>query len=281
MGIYYNIMLNKNPNSNHKYQQRGSQSASNGMKKSISIIIVTYNSARTVEKCLISIKAQQEVYAQTIVVDNASSDATVDKVSKLNPDYLIKRKTNGGFAMAANEGAKIATNHYLLFLNPDAELKEKAIWELVREMERDDQIALVGGKFVSKDGQPMVSFGNFPSVKTEIIQKLKLHKILPWSRYVAPSFLSKRLFQKTHPVDWVSGGFCLVRKSAFDEIKGFDENYFLYLEDIDLSKRIHNLGCQIIFCPKAVAVHHQRLSASEEERKYEKESLEYYRNKFK
>jgi len=274
-------MLNKNPNSNHKYQQRGSQSASNGMKKSISIIIVTYNSARTVEKCLISIKAQQEVYAQTIVVDNASSDATVDKVSKLNPDYLIKRKTNGGFAMAANEGAKIATNHYLLFLNPDAELKEKAIWELVREMERDDQIALVGGKFVSKDGQPMVSFGNFPSVKTEIIQKLKLHKILPWSRYVAPSFLSKRLFQKTHPVDWVSGGFCLVRKSAFDEIKGFDENYFLYLEDIDLSKRIHNLGCQIIFCPKAVAVHHQRLSASEEERKYEKESLEYYRNKFK
>ena len=228
-----------------------------------------------------SIKNQKKVPFQLIVVDNASSDDTVSKIKRFNPDYLLERKTNSGFSTAANEGAKLAVSSIILFLNPDAELKENAVVELIKAIERDSQTAMAGGKFVSKDNKVMVSFGNFPSFKTEIIQKLKLHKALPWGRYVIPSFLSKHLFQKTRQVDWVSGGFCLVRKTIFQEVNGFDENYFLYLEDIDLAKRITDQGYKIIFAPLAQAIHHQYRSASETARKYEKDSLDYYRKKFK
>lgn len=251
------------------------------MNKAVSIIIVTYNNTQTIEQCLQSIQNQKEVHYQLIIVDNASSDDTVSQAKKFSPDYLLERKANSGFATAVNEGVKIAANPYLLVLNPDAELKENAIGELIREMERNNQTAIVGGKFVSKDNQPMVSFGNFPSSKTEIIQKFKLHKIVPWGRYIIPTPLSKPLFNKTHKVDWVTGGFCLVRKTAFQEVGGFDENYFLYLEDIDLAKRITDQGYQVIFTPKAQAVHHQHRSASDQAKQYEKESLDYYRNKFK
>lgn len=251
------------------------------MDKLISIIIITYNHSSSIERCLASVKNQEGVKAELIVIDNASSDSTSAKVKNYNPDYLIERKTNSGFAKAANEGVKLSQTDYLLFLNPDAELKEQAIQNLVNELEKDNKIAMVGGKFISNEGKPMVSFGNFPSFRTEIVQKLKLHKLFPWARYITPSLFSRNLFNKIHAVDWVSGGFCLVRKKTFQEIGGFDENYFVYLEDVDLAKRFKQRGYQINFSPNAVAIHHQRKRASELEKKYEKESLDYYRRKFK
>lgn len=251
------------------------------MDKQVSIIIVTYNNTQTIEPCLASIKNQKKVEYQIIVVDNNSADDTVNKIKKYNLDCLVERKTNSGFAKAANDGARVASSSYLLFLNPDAELKDNAIWELLKTAEEDSQVGLVGGKFLSQKGKPMVSFGHFPSRKTEFFQKTRLAKIFPAGRYIPYTLFSKHLFKRSHRVDWVSGGFCLVRKDVFQEVGGFDENFFLYLEDVDLAKKIKERGYRIVFCSTAEAIHHQHRSSSEISKKYEKESLQCYQKKWK
>lgn len=250
------------------------------INQTVSIIIITYNNADTIKRCLSSIKKQMGVKLEIILVDNASTDQTVSILKKDSNLKIIIRNENGGFAKAANEGVKIATGFYILFLNPDTELEQTAIAELIQVIQKDRKIAMVGGKFISPIGNPMVSFGNFPSLLTEFFQKIRLHKIFPVGRYIVPSLFSQGLFNKSHQVDWVSGGFCLIKKDIFEEVGGFDENYFLYIEDIDLAKRIKDKGYKIVFCSQAKAVHHQYRSSSEVAKKYEKVGLKYYKEKY-
>lgn len=247
----------------------------------ISVIIVTYNNAETIADCLESLIKQNIASAmEIIVIDNYSTDGTVDLLKRENIK-IIKNKVNLGFAKAVNQGAIQASGQYLFLLNPDVILAKEALSELIKVINSNEKIAMVGGKFINEKGKLLVSFGNFPSVKTEFVQKLKLYKIFPWGRYIESTFTSNKLFKTIHQVDWASGGFCLIKKDVFQTLGGFDENFFLYLEDVDLAKRIHELGYQIYFCPMAEAVHRQSRSNSGLAKKYEQESLKYYFMKHK
>jgi len=250
------------------------------MKTKVSAIIVTYNNAKTIEFCLSSLQKQSGNFElEIIVVDNNSNNETIYKIEKFKISHLIRNQENLGFGKAINLGVKIASGEYLLLLNPDAELKEEALAKLLEKIKSDEKIAMVGGKFISRIGEAMVSFGNFPNFWTEFFQKTRLAKLFPIGRYICPTIFSKKLFNTFHQVDWVSGGFCLIRKDIFERISGFDEKYFLYLEDIDLAKKVKEQGYKIVFTPNALAIHHQERSGSASARIYEKESLRYYWNK--
>lgn len=250
------------------------------MKIKVSAIIVTYNNAKTIEFCLSSLQKQSGNFELEItVVDNNSNDETIYKIEKFKISHLIKNHENLGFGKAINLGAKIASGEYLLLLNPDAELKEEALAKLLSVINSDEKNAMVGGKFISRKGKAMVSFGNFPSWWTEFFQKTRLAKLFPVGRYINPTIFSKKLFNTLHQVDWISGGFCLISKSIFEQVDGFDKNYFLYLEDVDLAKKIKERGYKIVFTPNALAIHHQERSSSDRAIKYEKESLKYYWHK--
>lgn len=247
----------------------------------ISAIIVIYNNAETIADCLDSlIKQNINSGIEIIIIDNNSNDNTVDLMNRKNIK-IIKNKVNLGFAKAVNQAAKQASGQYLFLINPDAVLRGEALQELINVLNQNEKTAMVGGMFIDKKGKPMVCFGNFPSGKVELVQKFKLNKIFPWGRYIEPTFFSKKLFKTTHRVDWVSGGFCLIKKEIFEALGGFDENFFLYLEDVDLARRMQNSGYLIYFCPSAVAVHNQNRSNSRFAKKYEQESLKYYRKKHK
>jgi len=247
----------------------------------ISAIVVTFNNEDTIKKCLQALIGQTgEFNLEIIVIDNNSTDKTAELV-KADQIKLIENQDNIGFGRAINQAAETTHGQYLFLINPDAELvNEKAVDNLLKASMSIDNIGMAGGKFINRQGRPMVSFGNFPTGKTRLVQKFKLHKIFPWGSYIEPTIFSQKLFIKKHLVDWVSGGFCLISKKLFDQLKGFDEKYFMYLEDVDLAKRAALAGWRTVFEPKALAYHDQTRSSSRQAKKLVADSLKHYKKKF-
>lgn len=211
----------------------------------VSIIILSYNTKELLKNCLTSVlRYANDVSYQVIVVDNASSDGSPEMVAKeFSQVKLIKNKTNVGFAKGNNIGVEQATHKYVLFLNSDTLLRDNSIKGMTEILEKDDTVAVVGGKLENSDGSTSKSFGSFYGI-WDVIKML---------------FGNDRQ-QTSHPqttqhVDWVSGGFMLIRTDVFRKLNGFDEHFFMYIEDMELCYRINKLKYGIMFYPEAKVLH--------------------------
>lgn len=212
----------------------------------VSIIILSYNTKELLKNCINSIFTQLKGEFEVIVVDNASSDGSVKEVRALKNSRIkiIENKKNIGFAGGCNIGAEKAKGEYLLFLNSDTEVKDESVLEILQSA-FTDKIGVVGGLMSNKDGSLQRSFGNF---------------------YTLP-YVAKMLFfgergemagqktKRTRFVDWVSGGFMMVKKNVYEQVGGFDGGYFMYMEDVDLCYRINKTGYHILVEPKARVLH--------------------------
>lgn len=185
----------------------------------LSIIIVNYKSDEYTKNCIKSIKSSVTVKNEIITVDNSIN--------------------NCGFAKAANLGAKKARGEYLLFLNPDTQVKRGDFKELINYLDSNPKVGIVGLKMILEDGslQPH-SFGNKFSMLRSILTKLSIFN-----------------FQFSISPDWVSGGAMVVRKNLFDELDGFDEQFFMYFEDQDLCLRAKKLGYKVELWKSIEIVH--------------------------
>ncbi|MGQ9778132.1 MAG: glycosyltransferase family 2 protein [Thermodesulfobacteriota bacterium] len=216
----------------------------------LSVIIVNWNAKELLKACIESIyRNAGHILLEIIVVDNASTDGSQGMIKELFPRaVLIENKRNLGYSRANNIGFNYSKGKYLLFLNPDTLVPEKTLEKAFLFMEENKDAGIVGCKHLNSDGsfQPS-AFGFIPlaSIFAYILGLNKLIKI---------SWLKK--LSKTRTVGYVQGSFLLIRREIFQEIGGFDENFFLYGEDVDLCKRVWDLGRKVYYYPDIFIIHY-------------------------
>lgn len=212
----------------------------------VSLIILSYNTKELLKSCLSSVYDKlHDIDFEIIVVDNASSDDSAHMIKKNFPKVkLIESKVNLGFAKGINKGSRYAKEEYLLFLNSDTTVLDNSIKEMIKFIEANSSIGVVGGRLINKDHRVESSFGDNLSI-IGICQML----------FGGRGLRSSRKVNSPSPVDWVSGGFMLVRKTLFEKLGGFDENFFMYIEDMEFCFRIKKLGFSVYYYPQTNVVH--------------------------
>ncbi|OGH18136.1 MAG: hypothetical protein A2868_00955 [Candidatus Levybacteria bacterium RIFCSPHIGHO2_01_FULL_40_15b] len=237
----------------------------------VSIIVLTYNSEKYIEKLLESIvKFNKDSNYEIIVVDNNSEDGTVRLIqnSKLPSTPLgtsksqsanwrtkfkiIENKENVGFSRGINMGAREAKGEYLLFINPDAEWNSGSVNNFVSLFEGDDKIGVIGGKILTKDGSSEKSAGRFLKTSEVFLTTLGLDEAL--GVRFSPN--------KRCEVDFVSGGFMAVRRDLFERLGGFDENFFMYIEDMEFCFRVKKEELKVLFDPSIEVIHESHGSSN-------------------
>jgi GT2 family glycosyltransferase len=227
----------------------------------LSIVIVNWNAKKQLWDCLNSIeKIERKNFKleKVIVVDNASVDNSIEliEVDEFNfPLQIIKNSTNKGFGAACNQGATVCHSNYLLFLNPDTRLFENSLWVPVGLMEQkgNEGIGVLGIQLIEESGKIQRSCARFPTLKNFINVILGLSKIAP------KFFPGLALLEWDHAdsrfVDQIMGAFYLIRSDVFNSLHGFDEDYFIYFEELDLSLRAYKAGFKSYYCVDASAFH--------------------------
>lgn len=224
----------------------------------LSIIVINYKTLRLTSDCLEflydSLGKKIGKNIEIIVVDNGSGDEETKKLQKLRDRLgfkLLTSERNLGFAAGCNIGAEISEGEVLLFLNSDTK-GHAGILEMTEFLKNDPKMGVVGGKIVKSDGKTEKSAGKFYNL-------WNLFLMLAGGERLGIDRSAPKEYQR---VDWVSGGFMMVKKDAFDKVSGFDEDYFMYLEDMDLCMRLRKIGYSTYYCPKASVIHMQHASAS-------------------
>ncbi|MEW6610833.1 MAG: glycosyltransferase family 2 protein [Patescibacteria group bacterium] len=227
------------------------------MKVDISVIVVSWNSRRFLERCIKSVlKCAQNLTYEIIVVDNASSDGSADFVRDTFPTVnLIKLPSNTGFSHACNVGITYAKGSYLCFLNPDTELLNNALPHLVSFMDQHPRAGITGGMLQDPDGRVQYSIRSFPGPLIALGMMIKLHHIPIVKRLFYAYFKTDFNYMVAQQVDQVMGAFFVVRKLFLDQVGGFDERFFLWFDDVDLMRQAHESGWQVWYYPNARAIH--------------------------
>lgn len=224
----------------------------------INIVIVNWNAGQQLVDAVVSIdQHNQNLITSVIVVDNISTDDSlvrVEALTDLSFDLQIIRNTeNRGFGVACNQGAALATSEYFLFLNPDTLLFENSVKVALAFMQQPEnaRIGIVGIQLLDEENHISRSCARFPSVVGLVTHSIGLDRIFPRLSH----FMVEWDHATTRQVDHVIGAFFLVRRNVFETLQGFDSRFFVYLEDLDFSKRAKTLGWSSFYLAEARAYH--------------------------
>jgi N-acetylglucosaminyl-diphospho-decaprenol L-rhamnosyltransferase len=225
-----------------------------GHRRGLDVVVVSWRCAPLLRRCLESLRDLPTLPLHVVVVDNASRDGTVEMVGAEFPEVeLVEAPRNLGFAAATNIGIRRTGSAYVLALNPDTEVTGAALDVLVAILDKRPEVAVVGPKLVRPDGSfdhasrrsfptPLGALGHF----TRIGRTRWAPKAL--SQYRAPHV-------EGGPVDAVNGAFMLMRRTALDQVGLFDEGYWMYMEDLDLSYRLKEAGWVTWYEPEVTVTH--------------------------
>lgn len=222
-----------------------------------SVIVLNYNDGDDLLHCLESLRAaSSRGRFEVIVIDNASTDGSIEEAEKLFPDIRITRnKANLGVARARNQGLSQARGEYLVFLDVDAEVREDALAILFEYMRTHPDVAVAGPKLIYPGGSLQYSCRTFPTPTTFLLRGLRASERTP----VLKAHLMVDCDRTSAlAVDWVMGACQMIRRSAIEEIGVLDENYFHVYEDIDFCYRAWKKGWKVSYVPTAVVMHHYR-----------------------
>lgn len=235
-------------------------------RASLDIVIVNWNTGDALQACLQSIVdgAADVGLARVVVVDNASSDASMARVLELPlPLTTIRNAVNQGFGAACNQGAAGSTADYLLFLNPDTRLEPDTLARSLAFLDAPAQhdVGICGIRLVDERGTPSTSAARFPSPRVLFGEATGLGRLLPgvFPRHL----LTARDCATTRDVDQVIGAYFVIRRPLFDALGGFDERFFVYFEEVDLSWRARLAGYRSAFFSGATAFHAGGLSSDQ------------------
>lgn len=225
----------------------------------LDIVIVNWNAGPLIERCIRSVQGSDLgglSLERIVVVDNASSDGSVDFLAGARPPLvLIANATNKGFAAACNTGAAGSVADYLLFLNPDVVLDPDTLANAVAFMDRPENagIDISGIRLRGTDGQTQRCCARYPTPGLMLAHSMGLDVLLPGR--VPSHFLTEWDHQDTRDVPQVMGAFLLIRRAAFVRLGGFDERFFVYYEDVDLCRRATRAGGRCVHNASVSAVH--------------------------
>lgn len=225
----------------------------------LSIIIVNYNAGPFLSRNLSSIKKfLANLPHEVIVVDNASSDASVQLLKEHFPEVrLIENKRNLGFAAAVNQGIRQSIGEFVLWLNPDSELLDANLSQVIQYLRIHPQTGIAGIKILNSDHTLQLSCRSFPSHATAFFNRYSLLTRLFPSNPVSRQYLNSGWqHDEIRTVDWVSGACLLHRKKTAEEIGLLDETFFMYCEDVDFCLRAKKNGWKTVYHPAAAVLHH-------------------------
>lgn len=233
------------------------------MAPDLSIVILNFNTAQLLKNALLSLADTKDIKLQTIVVDNASSDHSVELVKKEFKDVqLIASKKNLGFAGGNNLALPYLKGRYVLFLNSDTVTPGNTLGYLVNYMDQHSEIGIITCRVDLKiGGLDKDCHRGFPTPWASITNFLGLSKLFPKSRLFNAYHLGYLDFNTIHEVDSVTGAFLMVRKSAADKLGYWDDTFFFYGEDLDFCYRYKSAGWQIVYNPKVNIIHYKGASS--------------------
>jgi GT2 family glycosyltransferase len=221
----------------------------------ISAIVVSYNTRERTLACIAALARDAEPAAEVIVVDNASADGTNEAVALRYPAVEVLRQSeNLGFARACNLGASAAGGRYLAFLNSDCVVQPGCLRQLVTFLEAHRDAAVAVPRLVSEHGEVQANAARLPSLRSIASEHLLGHIRHPYplARLTVPT-----------RVDAFSGAALVIRREDFAAAGGFHEAYFMYMEDVELSRRLAADGRLVYYIPQAIAYHEEGGSSRE------------------
>ena len=239
----------------------------------LSVVIVNFNVKFFLEQCLYSVqKAINGLEAEVLVVDNNSGDGSVDYLRSSFPSFQwISNDENIGFGRACNQGHRLSKGKYVLFLNPDTIIPENCLHDGINFFNSHDDAGAVGVKMIDGSGKFLKeSKRAFPSPATSLYKMFGLAKIFPRSKTFARYYFGHLDENKNHEVEVLAGAFMMVKRSVLEKTGGFDESFFMYAEDVDLSYRIKKEGYKNYYYAGSSIIHFKGESTKKGSVKYVK-----------
>jgi len=224
----------------------------------LSIIIVNYHHSHILDNCLESVyRTIEKIQFEVILVDNSSKDDGLEPILKrYTKIQFINNSKNVGFARANNQGAKIASGDFLLFMNPDTTMIEDAVESMLDYIRSDSSIGILSPKVLNPDQTTQFSCRKFPTVWSGLFNRYSLMtRLFPNNRYSRDYLMLDYDHNSIRSVDWVSGCCMMMSESTLKKASGFDENYFLFIEDVDLCQVIKKQGLRVVYFPNAKIFH--------------------------
>ncbi len=226
----------------------------------LSVIIVNYNVKEFLLNSLDSItKAAKNISIEIIVVDNASDDGSIEALKEKYPDViLIENKKNVGFGKANNQALEIAKGNYFLLLNPDTIVREDTFEKMLDFFHSHPEAGIAGCKVLNPDGTLQLACRRgFPGPWTSFTKVMGLSSLFPKSKLFARYNLTYLNENETYEVDAVSGAFLMLKKEAYEKIGGFDPQFFMYGEDLDLCYRVQKAGFKVFYFHETEIIHYK------------------------
>jgi len=229
------------------------------MNPTVSVLIVSYNVKEYVDHAIDSLNRSSVDHFEIIVVDNHSFDGTVEHIQSSYPDVkVITNQENVGFGKAVNQAAESATGDYFLVLNPDTVVQENTISTFTQYLQDHDEVGMIGPKILNSDGTLQLACKrSFPTMRVALPKLLGLDKLCPKSKWAGKYNLTYLDPDEASAVDAISGSCMFLSKDLFHELGGFDDQFFMFGEDLDLCYRTWQAGYEIHYLPTTQIVHYQ------------------------
>ena len=227
-------------------------------KLDLSISIVNWNTRDHLENCLDSVYRNTEgISFEVIVIDNNSSDGSVEMVKRRFPDArLVDNRENLGFGAAHNQGIRMSNGRHVLILNPDTKLLPGCLRSLLSFLEEHVDVGAVGPKILGPTGLGSLSaMRNVPTLLTEVFELTRLNRRFPKNRIIGRYYMSCSDPDVAREVPLLSGCCLMIKRSVLDEVGSFDEAFFIFGEDMDLCYRLNKAGWKCWYVPGAGIIH--------------------------
>jgi GT2 family glycosyltransferase len=224
----------------------------------LSTIIVNYKSRIPLLDCVASLQVDAAGYEhETVVVDNDPAGGTLEELARRFPKVRgIANAENVGFARAVNQGLAATTGTFVMIVNPDCFIERGSIAALIGYLRAHPRAGVVGPRMIGRDGKLQYSARSFPDHHTFLFNRYSLlSRLFPRNRHTRRYLLTDWDHASVRAVDWLSGACLLVRRTAIDEVGPMDEAYFMFNEDVDWCRRMHQGGWGVVYVPEAL-MHH-------------------------
>jgi GT2 family glycosyltransferase len=216
----------------------------------VTVVVVTWNALPWLEQCLESVRGRE-----TIVVDHGSTDGTLEFVREHWPEVRVIEQDNRGMGGGNNTGMRAADGRYFFLLNSDAWVLDDGLDRLVAFADEHPEAAIIGPKLVNQDGTLQRSARGEPTLWRLATEYLFIRKLAPRSRRLNPLYRGDFAHDRAEEVDWLYGPALLVRREAADAVGLFDEDFFMFSEEVDWMTRFRRAGWSVLFFPGTQVVH--------------------------
>jgi len=223
----------------------------------ISIIIVSWNVHDLLRGCLRSITEHVRTPHEVVVVDNHSSDETLEMLKREFPQVVvITNDHNAGFSRANNQGWQKSRGQYICFLNPDTKMINDPFASMIEYLRHHSEVGVIGPKLLNSDRSHQLSVRSFPTFPDQAFVLLKLRwlgKIVPTLRKY--QFAPEAIATQPTVVDQVMGACMVMPRTVLADGGSFDEGYWIWFEEVDLCRRLKNKGLEVVYFPQAEIIH--------------------------